>query len=94
MRKYVSYDELRSAMFKANEEGKEISGGITFTEDSFNKPYDERGRTYLFTSDNKAFQHGKISNSIWANCEDGTDDGVKLSNYLYDWKIEKCFIES
>lgn len=95
----ISYAEFRNAMFKFNEEhpdGKStLHGVIVFTKDSFNKPYTETERSYRVSNDNKGFQHGKISNSIWADCLDGKDLGVRLDWYMYDagWKVDYCYLE-
>lgn len=98
----ITFAELRDRMFKFNEEhpdGKStLYGVIVFTEDSFNRPYTETERTYKTTNDQKGFQHGKISNSIFAHCLDGKDYGVRLDWYMRDlngekdgWKVEYCY---
>ena len=66
--KKMTYTEFREAMFKFNEEypdgSKTLYGVIVFTEDSFSKPFTETERSYKVSNDNKAFQHGKISNQF------------------------------
>lgn len=97
----ISYAEFRKAMFKFNEEHPEavygkpaLYGVIVFTEDSFGKPYTETERSYRTNNNQNAFQHGKISNSIWADCLDGKDLGVRLDLYMYDgWKVDYCYLE-
>ena len=43
----MTFAEMRSRFCEAENEGKEhLSGYIVFTQDSFDKPYDERSRTY------------------------------------------------
>ena len=96
--KKISYAEFRDAMFKFNEEhpdGKSSLGGvIVFTKDSFNKPYTETERSYRTDNSQKAFNHGMISNSIFGNCLDGKDLGVRLDWYMYDgWKVDYCYLE-
>ena len=98
--KKMSFYEFRDAMFKFNEEhpdGKSKQNGvIVFTSDSFNKYYTEEQRSYRTDNFQKAFRHGTISNSIYANCLDGTDNGVRLDWYMYDenpWKVEYCYME-
>ena len=55
----MTFAEMRSRFCEAENEGKEhLSGYIVFTQDSFDKPYDERSRTYGVSSNNKAFQAG------------------------------------
>lgn len=94
----ISYAEFRDAMFKFNDEhyGKsEQFGVIVFTEDSFSKPYTEKERSYRVSNDNKAYRHNCISNSIYANCLDGKDNGVRLDWYMGDgWKVEYCYMEN
>lgn len=97
--KKLSYGEFRDAMFKFNEEnpdGKsELYGVIVFTEDSFNQPYTEKERSYRVSNDNRAYQSGKISNSIWGDCLDGKDLGVRLDWYMHDgWKVDYCYFEN
>lgn len=59
----------------------------------FNKEYTEVERSYRFSSDNKFFLPTMCSSSLFANCLDGTDNGVRLDRYLGSWKIDYCYIE-
>jgi hypothetical protein len=97
----MSYSELRSQFYKAEEEGKHISGYVVFSQDSFNTPYSETSRTYVISSDNKAFQGGMGGYSIYGYCLDGTDPCVRLDRYMAvehggadGWKIERCYMKS
>lgn len=63
------------------------------------KEYPWESRTYLFSSDNKAFQPNKGGYSIFGNCLDGTDQGVRLEQYIQEehggkdgWVVEDCGI--
>ena len=58
---------------------------------TFTEPYTEEQRSYAFTNHNKAFIQGMISNSIFAECLDGTEY-IKLSDYIPDWKVEYCYV--
>ena len=75
---------------------KVLKGVIVFTEDSFDKPYTETERSYMTTSDNKFFFSNMISNSIYADCLDGKDLGVRLDWYMYgnddNWKVDYCYL--
>ena len=52
----MSYNELKKRFREAEEKGKEhLKGYITFTSDSFTEPYSEESRTYVVSSNNKAF---------------------------------------
>ena len=92
----MTFAEMRSRFCEAENEGKEhLSGYIVFTQDSFDKPYDERSRTYGVSSNNKAFQAGMGGYSIFGSCLDRTDPCVRLDGYMFGenaWKIEKCYM--
>ena len=69
---------------------------IGFTESSFNLSYTEEERSYEIQSDAKYFNDGLIGNSLFGNCIDGKDNGVRLDLYIHDlecpWEIEYCYI--
>lgn len=72
---------------------------VVFTEDSFNVPYSLESRTYEFSSDNKVFLPNAHGYSIWANAVDGSDNGVRIEQYMRDeyakddgWKVDYCYI--
>lgn len=98
----ISFDELRNIFYDHNSENgikgqfedkAPLYGNVVISQDSFNKPYSEEERTYVFRSDNKAFLSNMIGNSIISNSKDGSDTGVRLDWYLWDgWKIERCYI--
>ena len=102
--KKITWSELCKAMRDFNEEHgyttkgnkEELRGIVVFREDSWNKPYTEVQRSYQFTSDNKAFLPNQLSNSIFADCLDGKDLGVRLDWYMHDdkmpWKVEYCYL--
>ena len=94
MRIYVNSGEFKKVMYKANEKKVTLCGGIVFSQDSFNKEYSEKSRTYLFTSESKAFNVNANGSSIFADCEDGSDNGVRIDLYMKEqgWKAEKHFI--
>ena len=97
----MSYYELKSYFREAEEKGKEhLKGYITFTSDSFTEPYSEESRTYVVSSNNKAFIPNMGGFSIYGSSIDGKDSMVRLEQYMADeyggkngWKIEKCFLE-
>lgn len=98
----ISFDELRDIFYEHNSENgiksqfedkAPLYGNVVISQDSFNKPYNEEERTYVFRSDNKAFLSGMIGNSIISDSKDGSDKGVRLDWYIWDgWKIERCYI--
>lgn len=65
---------------------------IVFAKDSFNKEFSEESRSYMINSKANYFQWDKISKSLFGNCLDGTDDGVRLDLYMPKWKAEYCYI--
>lgn len=98
--KELSYQEMRSLFYKSEDAGKHINGYVVFSQDSFNQPYSLESRTYVISSDNKAFQSNKGGYSIYGSSLDGTDKIVRLERYMYNehggkdgWKIEKCYVK-
>jgi hypothetical protein len=66
---------------------------VVFTEDSFKKPYTELERSYKISSGDKYFDGNMGGNSLFGNCLDGTDLGVRLDIYIYEgWKVDYCYI--
>jgi len=64
------------------------------TPDSFDREYDEEGRSYRFNNYNKAFLP-MTSSSIFSSCLDGTDDGVRLDWYVgQQWHVERVYVQS
>ena len=97
----MSYQEMTKRFREAeNNRGEHLTGYVVFTEDSFDKPYSEESRTYVISSNNKAFQSGMGGYSIYASCLDGTDPCLRLDGYMSaehggenGWKIEKCYMK-
>ena len=78
-----------------------LNAEITFSQESFTKIYPEESRTYIISSDNKAFKPNMGGYSIYGRSIDGTDPNVRLEKYMFNeqggedgWKIEKAFIIS
>lgn len=92
----MSYPELSTLFSSVNDKGlSPITGYIVFTADSFDKKYNEASRTYVVSSNNKAYQSGMGGYSIYASCLDGTDQCLRLEGYMRGenaWKIEKCYM--
>jgi hypothetical protein len=72
---------------------------IVFTEDSFGRAYSELARSYTVKSDAKWFDPTMNGTSLFGNCLNGTDNGVRLDNYMrrlpedgIRWKEEYCYI--
>ena len=96
----MTYSEL-AAQFRAQERsgtGRHMLGYIVFTEDSFTEPYTEEQRTYVVSSDNKAYRPKMGGYSIYASSLDGADKMVRLEQYMAaehggkdGWKVERCY---
>ena len=91
----LSFDNICKLFSEYEKEGYKVPavGYIVFTEDSFDKDYDEKSRTYKFLSTADYFNSDKISNSLYGDCLDGTDDCVRLDVFIGKyWKIERCYV--
>ena len=78
-----------------------LTGYITFASFGSNnkKEYPWSSRTYIISSDNKAFQSNKGGYSIFGSCLDGADPYVRLEGYMAEeyggkdgWVVEDCCI--
>lgn len=96
----MSYSEM-CALFRSVEKthSGHVTGYVVVSEDSFTKPYSETERTYVVSSNNKAYQPNMGGYSIHASSLDGSDRGVRLEAYLAaekggkdGWKIERCYM--
>lgn len=99
----MKYTELKK-LFSVHESHypqSHLTGYITFS--SFGptnkKEYPWESRTYLVSSNNKAFQPNKNGYSIFGSCLDGTDQCVRLEQYIQEeyggkdgWVVEDCGI--
>ena len=102
--KKLTWSEFEKTMYEFNESHgytvkgtkERLSGVIVFTEDSYSKPYTETQRSYRTDSDQKAFLPHQLGYSIFGDCLDGTDLGVRLDWYMRDpkmpWKVEYCYL--
>lgn len=94
----MSYSELKDKFRTAERNGQHMQGYVVFTEDSFDKKYPLEARTYVVSSDNKAYRPNMGGYSIYGSSLDGTDSHVRLEAYMSDekggkdgWKIERCY---
>lgn len=93
----ITYRELVDKMqeFNAQNPSKSdtdtISAIIVFSSDNWEKNYTLAERSYRVTNANRLFQAGKISSSLFGDCLDGHDLGVRLD--WYRWKVEYCYFE-
>ena len=97
----MTYQEMKKHFQEVEKEyNGHVTGYIVFSQESFTKPYSLESRTYVVSSDNKAFQPNKGGYSIFAEALDGTDRGVRLEQYMADelggkdgWKVERCYMK-
>lgn len=96
--KKIALKEVCEAFHKCNEsnEQKELRAVVVISEKSLNG-YDETARSYEFSSNNSRFKPNKISNSVYGNCLDGKDLGVRLDWYVYGlggdrWEVDYCYL--
>ena len=100
----ITIAQMFSAFEKHNEENgiesqfsdtSRLVGVVVFKQSSWPgapRQYTLNERSYRVTSDNKRFIGGMCGNSIFADCLDGRDLGVRLDWYLKDWKVDYCYL--
>ena len=97
----MTYQEMKD-LFRETEKigAQHLTGYIVFSAESFDKPYPVESRTYVLSSDNKAFRPNMGGYSIYASALDGSDMGVRLEQYMADekggkdgWKVERCYMK-
>lgn len=96
----MRYGEMAQKFREAEKNGKHLNGYIVFTEDSFTEKYPLESRSYIVSSDNKAYRPNMSGYSIFGTSLDGTDKNVRLDAYMAaekggkdGWKIERCYIK-
>lgn len=99
----MSWRELCNYLVAFNEKhnitckgfGPKVTAVVVITKGSFDRAYTEEERSYRFTNHNKAFIPSNISRSIFADCLDGKEVGIRIDWYLGDsWEVEYAYIES
>lgn len=97
----ISYSLLSEIfrVWEASKPTKHLSAVIVFTASSFGQAYGLVHRSYVVSSDNKAYCPGMCSNSIFGDCLDGKDRGVRLDDYMAahhggkdGWQVENCYL--
>lgn len=100
--KKMTFEEVYDKFYKHNEEKgcsqfsdqERIVAVVVFKQGPwFNAEYTEQQRSYAFSSDNKYFIPGMGGNSIFADCLDGVERGVRLDWYLGKWQVDYCYIK-
>ena len=97
----MNYRELKNIFqeLKRTSPREDLTAHIIFTEDSFASQYPLLSRTYLVSSDNKAYWTGMFSKSIFGYClAPDSDQGARLDWYMAEegnsggWKVQECYI--
>ena len=97
----ISYNELKKIFYQheSNRPKEHLTAHVVFTKDSFTEDYSEESRTYVISSDNKAFQPNMGGYSIFGSCLDGTDQCLRVSNYMKaehggenGWVVDYCYL--
>lgn len=101
----MTFDELYERFVKHNQENNVTSqysdskehrlhGVAVFKAENWpGNDYSLESRSYEFVSDNKYFIPGLGGSSIFADCLDGSEEGVRLDFYLNLWDVEYCYIK-
>lgn len=102
--KKITYKELKEAFFNFNKThnyAKEaIKGVIVFREDNWpNDNYSLESRSYVVSSNCKAFVSSMSGYSIFGSSIDRSDRGVRLDQYIDieyggkdGWHIDYCYL--
>jgi hypothetical protein len=95
----MTYQELKNLFRAAERNRQHLTGYIVFSPASFTQEYSLESRTYMVSSDNKAFQCRMGGYSIFASSLDGSDRYVRLEQYMSaecagrdGWQIERCYM--
>lgn len=95
----MTYWKLREYFRAAERQGQHLTGYIVFSPASFEQAYSLEARTYVVSSDNKAFQPNMGGYSIYASSLDGSDPLVRLEQYMAaerggkeGWQVERCYM--
>lgn len=76
--------------FPEKQDTANLSAVIVYKASNWSKPYSLEERSYKVTNNNRFFQSNKISNSLFGDCLDGKDLGVRLD--VYKWDVEYCYM--
>ena len=100
-KKKLTYGELVHIFrnHEKDETKRHLTGAIVFTEDSFTETYSLESRTYIISSNNKAFMPNMLGYSIYGSSKDGTDPMVRLESVMAaekggpkGWKVDYCYL--
>lgn len=96
----MNWQEMRKIIDKHNEENgitnqfgdkNPLYFVIVYKQSNFEEEFSETERSYRVRSDNKLFLSGMLGRSLFGNCLDGKDMGVRLD--WYNWEVERIYQE-
>lgn len=99
--KKITWTQMVDTLYKHNEENEikvkgidpePIYGVVVYKSSNWEKEYSLESRSYVVSSDNKAFIPGQLGNSIFASNLDGTDPHVRL-DWCRDWEVDYCYMK-
>lgn len=97
----MTYQKMQAYFRAAERQHQHLTGFIVFSPASFTKEYSLESRTYVVSSNNKAYQPNMGGYSIYASSLDGSDPCVRLERYMASehggkdgWQIERCYMTS
>lgn len=99
--KPLTYNDMANIFRKVEANGDpHVEGYIVFSQNSFDKEYSELSRTYIVSSDNKAYKPNMFGYSIFGTSLDNTDNCARLDALMKaerggpnGWEIERCYMK-
>lgn len=92
----MNFQTLKKALCEANKLGKKVEGYITFTQKCRSSFCSVAGRTYVISSDSKAFSMWSLGKPLFGTTLDKSDLAAPLDRYMqphdghHGWEIEDC----
>lgn len=92
----MNFQTLKKALCEANKLGKKVEGYITFTQKYRSSFCSVAGRTYVISSDSKAFSMWSLGKPLFGTTLDKSDLAAPLDRYMQPhdghlgWEIEDC----
>lgn len=82
--------ELHDYVYQNKLYEKDVKITIVYSKDNWNKSFSEMQRTYTTNTEQKYFNPNMCGCSLFGNCLDGIDLGVRLD--WYNWQAEKVIL--
>jgi len=97
-RRFEEHNRTHNVISQFADRGGRMTGVVVFRRESWSgQHYTLKERSYEVASDNKAFIPGLAGGSIFGNCLDGRDLGVRLDQYMKYatplWQVDYCYIK-